>query len=54
MKYVWVGVVLVAIAGVEFFHEIRTGGGVGAAACVAPELQQGALREALLLHLKAH
>ena len=54
MKYVWVGVVLAAIAGVEIFHELRTGDGVGAATCIAPELHQAALREALLLHLKAH
>jgi hypothetical protein len=54
MKYLWVGVVLAAIASVEFFYELRGGDGSGAAVCMAPELQQSALREALLLHLKSH
>jgi hypothetical protein len=54
MKYVLVGVVLASLAGLQVFHELESGEAPGAAVCMAPEAQRGALRDMLLLHFKSH
>ena len=54
MKYLLVGLVLVAIAGVEVFHAFASDDPSGILACAAPESKMEAFREMLLLHLYSH
>jgi len=52
--YLVAGLIVAALAGVEFYHELAHDDGPGGAVCMAPERQQEALREMLLLHLRSH
>jgi hypothetical protein len=54
MRYLLVGVVLASLAGLHVVHELESGEAPGAAVCMAPEAQRGALRDALLQHLRSH
>ena len=54
MKYLLVALLLAAIAGAEFFHELASDDAPGAMACMAPEGKAAAIRDALLAHLKSH
>ena len=53
MKYLSIALILAAIAGAEFFHELSAGDAPGAAMCMAPA-GQDAVRDALLAHLRNH
>jgi hypothetical protein len=54
MKYMLVGFVLAAIAGVEVFHAFAADETSGILQCAAPESKAAAFREMLLLHLYSH
>lgn len=54
MRYLWVGLLVASIASLEFLHELGSGGLFGGSVCIAPEVQQDAMREMLFGHLKSH
>lgn len=53
MRYLVVGLALVALVGLEVFHELRAAD-TSYLGCAAPETQKEAARELLLQHLKSH
>lgn len=53
-NYLVAGVIVTALAGVEFHHEFSSEDGPGGAVCMAPESQKEAFRDMLLLHLRSH
>ncbi len=53
-NYLIAGVIVAALAGVEFHHELSSDDGPGGAVCMAPERQKEAFRDMLLLHLRSH
>jgi len=54
LKYVLIGLLLAAIASLEFFHEWRHGDAPNAADCVTPESRKNAVKDVLLHHLHHH
>ena len=54
MKYLLVGGILALLAGLQVVHELAADETPGAAVCMAPESQQGALRDMLLQHFRSH
>ncbi|MCC6532326.1 MAG: hypothetical protein IT531_07245 [Burkholderiales bacterium] len=54
MKYLLLVLLIVVIAGVEIFHELRSAHAPDATLCIAPEKQRDALREMLFQHLGSH
>jgi hypothetical protein len=53
-NYLVAGVIVTALAGVEFYHEFAHDDGPGGAVCMAPESQKEAFRDMLLVHLRSH
>ena len=51
IKYLLLGIVLAAVAGVEFFHEYAS---KDAPVCMGPQSQQELFRDLLLQHLQSH
>lgn len=54
MKYVWLGLVLASLAGLEIYHELSSGEGWISSLCAAPDTQQDTVRDLLLRHLSRH
>jgi hypothetical protein len=54
LTYIGVGLLLAALAGLEFFHELVSGDAPDAALCLTPESRQEAIQEILLHHLRGH
>jgi hypothetical protein len=54
MKYLIAALLVASIAGLQFFHELAADEAPDAVACMAPEGQAAAIRDALLAHLKNH
>jgi hypothetical protein len=54
MKYLLVALLLVAIAGLEFFHMHSADAASDALACMAPQARSDAIRDMLLAHLRSH
>jgi hypothetical protein len=54
MKYLLVGLLVAALAGVEFFHTFSADDGPDTFACMAPQSKADAIRDMLLVHLRSH
>ena len=54
MKYLLIALCIGAVAAVEFMHEKSSTDAPGAAICMAPHLQQEAVRDFLRLHVQSH
>ncbi len=54
MRYLLLGAILAGLAGLQVVHELAGVEAPDAAVCLAPESQQGALRDMLLQHFRSH
>jgi hypothetical protein len=54
MKYLWIGLVVTALASLEFLHEFGSNEAPGGLVCTAQDERPAAMRELLLQHLKSH
>ena len=54
MKYLLIGLVLVSIAGVEFYHVLSSDGGSGATLCTAQDEKAASIRDMLFSHFRNH
>lgn len=54
MKYLTVALLIVLIAGLEYFHVFSADHAPEAQVCLAPQGKLEAMREMLLLHLGGH
>ena len=53
-KYLLIALCIGTVAAVEFMHESSSTDAPGAAVCMAPHLQQEAVRDFLRSHLQSH
>lgn len=51
IKYLAAGLIVAAVAGVEFFHELSSD---DVPICMGPQAQKEAFRDMLLQHLQSH
>jgi hypothetical protein len=54
VKYVLIGLLLVSLASLQFFHELRHGAMPNAADCITPESKRAAVKDMLLHHQQHH
>lgn len=54
LKVLAVGLVLAALASIEFLHEYMSGDAPDAALCLTPESKKEAIKEVLMHHMRGH
>jgi hypothetical protein len=53
MKYL-ISLVLLGLAGVEYYHHVADAHGPGAKTCIAPQARADEARDILMQHLRGH
>lgn len=54
LKFLFVGLALAVLAGLEFLREYTSGDAPDAALCLTPESKKEAIREVLMHHARGH